>query len=56
MSVPSKRAFAPLALLLGVVLVLVVLTLTGVLHGEDRVPLSTSTTSVTVELFGPGAP
>ena len=55
-SVPSKRAFAPLALLLGVVLVLVVLTLTGVLHGEDRVPLSTSTTSVTVELFGPGAP
>ena len=53
---PLKRAFAPLALLLGVMLVLAVLTLTGVLHGEERVPLTTSTTSVTVELFGPGAP
>ena len=51
-----KRVFAPLALLLGVMLVLVVLTLTGVLQGEERVPLTTSTTPVTVELFGPGVP
>jgi hypothetical protein len=51
-----KKALAPLMLLLGVVLVLVVLTLTGVLHGEERVPLTTSTTPVTVELFGPGSP
>ena len=51
-----KRAFVPWALLLSVMLVLTVLTLTGVLHGEERVPLTTSTTPVTVELFGPGAP
>jgi hypothetical protein len=51
-----KRALAPLALLLCVMLVLVILTLTGVFHGDERAPLTTSTTPVTVELFEPETP
>jgi hypothetical protein len=49
------KMLAPIAILVGVVIVLVVLTLTGVLAGEERPPLSTSTTVVTIQLFGPEA-
>jgi hypothetical protein len=47
------RVMAPIAVLLGVILVVVVLTLTGVLAGEERPPLSTSSTVVTIQLLGP---
>jgi hypothetical protein len=50
------RALVPIVVLLGVMLVVVALTLTGVLGGEERTPLSTSTTVVTVQLYGPNAP
>jgi hypothetical protein len=51
----AVRALAPIAVLFGVMLVVVVLTLTGVLGGDARPPLSTSTTVVTIQLLGPEA-
>lgn len=50
------KVLAPIAVLLGVMLVMVILTVTGALGGQERTPLSTSTTVVTIQLFGPDSP